>query len=123
MRIWLLANIVLVLAFSGCAGNKAPRTSPASLTGTAAKTQKPIVTPENVVVGKVTLVNAEARYVVLTFAGSRLPAPDQRLNVYRQGLKVGEVKISGSPGDRLDENMVAYVLAGEVKKGDDVKDN
>jgi hypothetical protein len=122
MRNWLFIGMVLALVVSGCARGKATRPPAQSTTAPAPQKQKPIVTPETVLTGKVALVNAEARYVVLTFPAGRMPALEQRLNLYRRGLKVGEVKVSGSPADQLGENIVAFILAGEAEKGDEVKD-
>jgi hypothetical protein len=64
-------------------------------------------------------VNAGARFVVLTFPIGQMPALERRLNVYRRGLKVGEVKITGP---QRDDNTVADVLAGEAQAGDEVRD-
>jgi hypothetical protein len=122
MRNWLFIGMVLALGVSGCAHGNATRPPAQSATGSAPQKPKPIVTPETVLSGRVTLVNAEARYVVLTFPAGHLPALEQHLNLYRRGLKVGELKVSGSPADQLGENIVAYILAGDAEKGDEVKD-
>jgi len=39
--------------------------------------------------------------------------------VYRQGLKVGEVKIVGPERDHM---TIGDLIAGEARKGDDVRD-
>lgn len=80
--------------------------------------QKLIVTPENSVVGKVATVNQSAGFVVLSFPVGHVPAVDQRLSLYRRGLKVGEVKITGP---QIDENVVADIVAGDSDVGDEVK--
>ena len=49
----------------------------------------------------------------------RLPALEQRLIVYRGGLKVGEVKVSGP---QQDDNIVADIVAGQAEAGDEVRD-
>ena len=49
-----------------------------------------------------------------------MPAVDQRLNVYRHGLKVGEVQVGAR---QMDDNIVADIVAGEAEKGDVVRDN
>jgi len=69
--------------------------------------------------GKVATVNAAARFVVLSFPVGHLPQVEQRLNVNRRGLKVGEVKITGP---QLDENIVADIVAGDAEPGDEVRD-
>jgi hypothetical protein len=77
------------------------------------------ITPESTLVGKVATVNTIARFVVLSFAPGRLPPIDQHLNLYRKGLKVGEVKVTGP---QTDENTVADLLAGEAEIGDEARD-
>jgi hypothetical protein len=81
--------------------------------------QKLIVTPETGLVGKVEMVNPNARYVVLSFPIGHLPAIDQRLSVYRSGLKVGEVKVSGP---QIEDNVVADIVEGDSGPGDEVRD-
>src|SRR5689334_4291832 len=54
-----------------------------------------IVTPGRTTTGRVASVNAAGRFVVLTFPLGTMPGQDHRLNVYRGGLKVGEVKVTG----------------------------
>jgi hypothetical protein len=43
----------------------------------------------------------------------------QILTVSRDGLKVGEVKVSGP---QRDDNIVADITAGEARVGDEVRD-
>lgn len=79
-----------------------------------------VVTPGRATTGRVASVNAAGRFVVLTFPLGTMPAQDHRLNVYRGGLKVGEVKITGQP---LDVNVVADMIAGESQVGDEVRED
>jgi hypothetical protein len=58
------------------------------------------------------------RFAVLNFPIGRMALIDQRAEVYRQGLKVGELRISGP---QLDDNIVADILTGEVQPGDQVR--
>lgn len=80
----------------------------------------PIVTPDTTLVGKVVAVNLASRYVIANFPVGRLPAPSQPLNVYRNGLKVGEVRVDTRW--RRDDNVAADITVGEVQVGDEVKD-
>ena len=48
------------------------------------------------------------------------PAFDQTLNLYRKGVKVAEVKVTGP---KLDENIVADLAQGSAEIGDDVRDH
>ena len=79
-----------------------------------------IVTPGGSLPGKVVLVNTTARFVVLSFPMGGVPAPDRRLNVYRDGLKVGVIKITGP---QRDQNTVADIISGECQVGDEIKDD
>jgi len=100
--VWLLAFIIAAL-WTGCAA--APST-PA---------RKPSVVSEVALVGKVVMVNSTARFVVLTFPLGQLPAIDQRLDVYRDGLKVGEVKVSAW---QREDSVVGDITVGDCQTGD-----
>lgn len=84
----------------------------------SAKSPGLIVTPENALIGKVVRYNDAGRFVVLDFPLGRTPAVDQRMFVYRRGLKVGEVKISNWQRENL---VVADLTAGEAAEGDEVR--
>ncbi len=68
--------------------------------------------------GKVASVNADGRFVVLSFPIGSLPAFGTRLNIYRAGMKVGEVTVAKP---QLDNNTVADITAGECQLGDEVR--
>ena len=127
MKFRQLAILILAaLLLSGCVlGKKRPPNPGAAQTVAGANNisktdSKLIVTPETALIGKVAAANANARFVVLNFPVGRLPSLDQRLNVYRNGLKVGEVKTTGP---QRDDNTVADIIAGEAKVGDEVREN
>ena len=75
--------------------------------------------PVNVMSGKVATFNSAGRFVVLDFSAGKLPALEQTMNVYRDGKKVGEVKVSGPTRDN---NTVADLVSGDARKGDEVRD-
>lgn len=79
---------------------------------------KLIVVPDNLLAGKVAVFNATGRFVVVFFPSGNLPAIDQRMGVFRRGLKVGEVKISGP---QRDDNIVADLVEGDAQAGDEVR--
>ena len=68
--------------------------------------------------GKVALVNPTARFVVLNFPFGTMATAEQRLSLYRRGLKVGEVKVTGPVREN---NIVADLVAGEAEVGDEVR--
>jgi hypothetical protein len=49
-----------------------------------------------------------------------LPPLEKRLNVYRNGLKVGEVRVTGP---QRDNNTVADIIAGDCQPGDQVRED
>ncbi len=79
----------------------------------------PLVTPDNSLGGKVATFNSAGRFVVLDFPGGKMPALEQTMFVYRDGLKVGEVKITGPTRDN---NTVGDLISGVANKGDEVRD-
>jgi hypothetical protein len=85
----------------------------------AAAKPPPIVTPDATLTGRIVSVNSVLRFAVLNFPVGRMAQTGQVLHVYRNGLKVGEVKVSGP---QRDDNIVADISTGEAQKGDEVKD-
>jgi hypothetical protein len=78
-----------------------------------------IVTPAEGLAGKVISLNTTGKFVVLSFPLGQMPAFEQRLNIYRRGLKVGEAKVTGP---KLDDNIVADIAQGTAEVGDEVRD-
>lgn len=112
----LLAMLVLTLAVSGCffhhhARHAAPPPS--------TELSKPIVTPDNSLAAKVVSVNNVGRFVVLSFPRDRMPKVGQPMFLYRAGLKVADVKITGP---QQENNIVADLISGEAQVGDTVRD-
>jgi hypothetical protein len=127
MRILLASMLLAALVLSGCVRKKVadsgsrpqPKAgSRAVPTGTAGTYQPLTVTPDNTLVGKVVRVNTPGRFVVLSFPLGRMPSPERRLNLYRRGQMVGEVKVTGP---QREDNTVADLLAGEAEVGDDAR--
>ena len=79
----------------------------------------PIVTPDTSLTAKVASYNATGRFAVLSFPVGHLPAMDQTLFLYRDGLKVGEVKVTGP---QRDNDTVADLITGTAQAGDEVRD-
>ncbi len=109
-------------ALSGTEASKAATTATETAAGgsqPAAEKPKLLVTPEFRLLGSVVTFNQAGRFVVLDFPPGRMPAQEQTLFVYRQGLKVGEVRVTGP---ERDHNTVADLTSGEAAKGDEVRD-
>lgn len=97
--------------------------APASAETTADKAgeEKPelIVTPDETLTGSIVSVNDVGRFVVLRFPLGRMPANGSTLFVYRQGMKVAELKVTGP---RKDDHTVADVKSGDCRLKDEVRD-
>lgn len=129
MRCGLLAILLGGMAAAGCAHkefgalhqpfNPVTSTTPPPAPAPGPAHRPIIVTPDTGLAGKVIKVNPGGRFVVLNFPVGHLPALDQRLNVYHQGLKVGEVKISGP---QLEDDIVGDLVSGGAEVGDEVRD-
>jgi hypothetical protein len=78
-----------------------------------------IVTPDNSLAGKVVAYNSIGRFVVLSFPVGQMAKMNQTLFLYRAGLKVAEIKITGP---QRDNNIVADLVSGEAQVGDEVRD-
>lgn len=124
MRIWTWCSLLVVAALlqTGCASR---RGTAAAQPNKKARTQQRLPTPDKPVVrladdltGRVQRVNPNGRFAVITFPVGQLPRFEQRLSVYRQDLKVGEIKITGP---QLDDSVVADIIAGECAEGDTVR--
>lgn len=79
----------------------------------------PIVTADTSLTGKVVKFNPTARIVVLEFSIINMPAAGRQLFVYRNDLKVGEVKTTTW---QKQEHIVADLISGEAQAGDVVRD-
>ena len=119
---WFLLVIIGVVLSSGCTttGKPDPNINPPPPVKPPKDptTKKERVTPADVRVGRVASVNDSLRFVVLDFLPGQLPAVDKRMNVYRDGQKVGEVKVTGPV---IGTNIAADLLAGEAKVGDQAR--
>lgn len=113
-----LLVLMLGLSLAGCATKKSAKAAVADGSPTSAST-KPVVKPSNMMTGKVVSFNGVGRFAVLNFPITHMPAIDQAMFLYRDGLKIGEVKITGP---QKDDNIVADLVKGEAKAGDEVRD-
>jgi hypothetical protein len=112
--------LLVALALTGCARKERsnPVFLPPTLTGASGTNETLIAIPRNALLGKVAVANTTARFVVLNFPLGKMAAADQLLDVYRRGLKVGEVKVTGP---QRQDNIVADLVSGEAEVGDEVR--
>ncbi|HEY1717285.1 MAG TPA: hypothetical protein VGH42_03210 [Verrucomicrobiae bacterium] len=119
MKLFLPLTLMIGLLAAGCASGKpAPKTRPVPQAAIAPVIE-PIVTPDNSLVAKVVSYNSVGRFVVLSFPVGQMPKMDQTLFLYRAGLKVGKVKITGPQSNN---DIVADLIAGDTQVGDEVRD-
>jgi hypothetical protein len=115
-----LMPLTLVIAGMLAAGCLHHRPAPSAKRATpAAVAPQTIVTPDNSLTARVVSYNASGRFVVLSFPPGQMPKLEQSLFLYRDGMKVGEVKITGP---QRDNNIVADLVTGEAQVGDEVRD-
>jgi len=110
---YLLLASVLVLA--GCAGPSAPKPAGDS---NWRNTNASVLRPSSVLVGRIDSINLKAGYVIISFPFGSLPAVASRLDVYRQGLKVAELKVTPPQENNL---TAADIVAGECRIGDEAR--
>ena len=128
MKRWTPLTLLLLagLLLTGCRSlpwpwkhhHPAPAPAPAAPAPTT-RSAPPVVTPDNSLSARVARYNADGRFVVFSFPVSQMPKLDQTLFVYRNGLKVAEVKVTGP---QRDNNIVADLLSGDARVGDEVRD-
>ncbi|HTX22952.1 MAG TPA: hypothetical protein VMD27_13970 [Candidatus Aquilonibacter sp.] len=117
-----LALLTAGLLAAGCVSHRPrlrPAPAPAVLNdGSATAAPPQIVTPDDSLTAKVVSYDSAGQFVVLNFPVGQMPATNQKLYLYREGLKVGEVKITGP---QADDNVVADIVTGEAQVGDEVR--
>jgi hypothetical protein len=123
-RLWTL--LLAALLANGCAllhhgGNTSKSATANDLFSSAVPTNtlNSIVTPDNSLKAKVASYNSIGRFVVLTFPVGPMPGTNQTMFLYRAGLKVGEVKITGP---QRDNDIVADLVTGTAQVGDEVRE-
>jgi hypothetical protein len=116
--------LALTLVGAGCAGapeKKGAPGEPAAERGKTAKPQptpSPSIEPVSAFSGKVVLVNATLKYIVVEGVIGRLPPVEQPLNVYRDAQKVGTAVVSAQVRG---SNFAADLTQGEARVGDTVR--
>ena len=126
----LIGCVFVVFAFIACrskptsfeaqvapAGRDAPRSDRKTAVPTA---KEPIITIGGPTRARIASVNYPGRFVVLRFPIGAMPAVDRRFSVYRAGMKVGELRVSGP---QYDNNTVADIVAGDCRVGDEARED
>ena len=109
------------LLAAGCAGPREKRAKvqpkPPS---DSAKTgdDKARNTPQVSEIGKVIQLYPSGHFVMLSFPIGTVPPIGQHMVIYRQGQKVGEVRVS-APQDEI--STAADIMSGDAQVGDEVR--
>ena len=119
--------VVLFCGFilTGCATSTSTATARASgrnSTGlkSDANISKGSARPDEELFGRVVSVNPVLRFAVMDFPIGKMPVLEKRLNVYRNGQKVGEVKVTGP---MRETTIAGDIMAGEAQVGDEAREN
>lgn len=110
--VFLFAVLVSAVLSSGCSMFQ-------NQPGTVRAGVENIITPDLSLSAKVVSVSLIGRFVVLSFPARQMPNLQQTMFLYRDGLKVAEVKITGP---QQEDNIVADLVFGEANVGDIVRD-
>jgi hypothetical protein len=76
------------------------------------------LTPATQALGKIVLVNAGLRYVVIDVGVAGVPKVGERMQVFRGDERVGEVRISKESSG---SDIAADIILGELQVGDQVR--
>ena len=121
------AAALLVLSSTGCLfGKKHHQQEPpppvvdlsTGASVTPASTNTFLVTPDLSTVGRIVRVNPNLHFVVLSFPIGQTPATGTRMNVFRRGEIVGEVRVTDQ---QRDNNAIADIVLGDAQDGDEVR--
>lgn len=108
-KVYLSAMLLAALLGPGCSWFHHGQATGASNT---------LVTPDMSLEAKVVDVDDAARFVVLSFPEDKMPKLQQTLFIYRSGMKIAEVRVTGP---KQEHNIVADLVTGEPKVGDTVR--
>jgi hypothetical protein len=107
-----ILSALCAFLLAGCAAQKPAASIPLP------NPSGPIITPDLRPSGEVAMIIPSSRFVIVTFPATSVPSPDRRLSVYRNGLKIGELKITGP---RQGDNTIADILSGDPQLHDEVR--
>jgi hypothetical protein len=109
----LLSLLAAGILLAGCASH------PPKPISSASDNSPTIVTPDTSLAAKVVQYNSTGRYVVLGFPIGQTPKAGQVLFIYRNGLKIAEVKTDTWQNGNY---VVADLVTGGAQIGDEVRD-
>lgn len=113
-RFWLVVTLGLILV--GCSTPK--NTPPPSPVAKPAEPPTPRMVPVTSLFGRIVQVNAALRYAVIDFGVGNIPRPGDRLDVFRAGQKVGEMRVSNQARGGI---IAADIMTGDVQELDEAR--
>jgi hypothetical protein len=117
MRI-VIGLLGATLLLAGCGIFQKHTPAPEHAPPVVSQPPKPVIKPDLRTAGQVAMINAEARYVVITFPSGSVPNTGETLNIYRNGLKVGEGKVTGP---QLENETAADIISGDIQLHDEAR--
>ncbi len=124
MRTFGIFICIILIVLCGCKSGPSNSQKTAGyqkVEKTVPSDKKPKITPnqlQSVLSGRIKSVNEKAGFVIISFPLGKMPLIGQRLWIYRDGNRVGVVKITGP---QMDFNIAADILEGEAKVDDEVR--
>lgn len=79
---------------------------------------KPVIKADLRAWGNVVKINTDARFVVIAFEPGTVPSAGKHMNIYRNGVKVGEVNITGP---QQENDIVADIVSGDIQIHDEAR--
>ncbi len=124
MRTFEIFICAILIVLCGCKTetSKSPKTAVSKkVQKTTPSDKKPRITSnqlQTVLSGRIKSVNEKAGFVIVSFPLGKMPLIGQKLWIYRDGNRVGVIKITGP---QMDFNVAADIIEGEAKVDDEVR--
>lgn len=104
------------LSIVGCSSSK-QTSEPAFNVRPAGSQTNLVIAPAKSAVGRISKVNLQAKFAVISFPVAQVPTNETRMAIFRAGAKIGEVKISGPAQGTF---TVGDITTGSAQEGDEV---
>jgi len=110
-----LGLLSATLLLSGCFFHRAANHPAAPV---AVQRPEPVIQPDLHATGKIAMVNTEAGFVIVSFPPGTMPVTGQYLDIYRNGLKVGGIKVTGP---QRENDTAADIVTGDIRVHDEAR--
>lgn len=116
-----MASVVMALVVTGCVHTERPISEESSASTPPPASQQTSFQVAPAIEGKVVSVRSDLRYTVVDFSFSRMPKPGVEMAAYREGRAIGRLRISKNPSHANRGAVVADILSGDIREGDQVR--